>query len=252
VVGISTSYNPRSIHQLPDSNDWERYIIETTTGDLVPVLLFKPNKNSMGYVLIINSKGKDSIDAGLIDELATRGTGICIVDLWGIGESASPEATRVDGSLPGFHTLSRSALWLGQTMQGIWIGQLDIVLNWLVNSHRVEEITIDADRELAVASVLSSALGNKADKLILRGMPLSYLFDKSGNIDHFSMAIHIPGFLCWGDMSLAVAMCNKDITFIDPVTISGRELSSNEIEKFNHELDHFSSLLGTRLNVHGN
>lgn len=252
VVGISTSYNPRSIHQLPDSNDWERYIIETTTGDLVPVLLFKPNKNSMGYVLIINSKGKDSIDAGLIDELATRGTGICIVDLWGIGESASPEATRVDGSLPGFHTLSRSALWLGQTMQGIWIGQLDIVLNWLVNSHRVEEITIDADRELAVASVLSSVLGNKADKLILRGMPLSYLFDKSGNIDHFSMAIHIPGFLCWGDMSLAVAMCNKDITFIDPVTISGRELSSNEIEKFNHELDHFSSLLGTRLNVHGN
>lgn len=71
-------------------------------------------------------------------------------------------------------------------------------------------------------------------------MPLSYLFDKSGDIDHFSMALHIPDFLLWGDMSLAVAMSGKDITFIDPLTISGRKLGSKEIEAFRTEVNHFS------------
>lgn len=250
ILRMSHNYDLRDIHQLSDSNDWERYVLETRTGDLIPLLLYLPNKSSSEYVLIANSKGKDWIDTDLIDGLIARGTGICIVDLWGIGESASSEAKRIDGSLPEFHTLFRSALWLNQTMQGIWIGQLDIVLNWLVNSHQIKEITIDADRELAVASVLSSVLGNKADKLILREMPLSYLFDKSGDIDHFSMAVHIPDFLLWGDMSLAVAMSGKDITFIDPVTISGRELSCKEIEAFRTEVNHFSPHLEKRSEVH--
>ncbi len=250
ILRILNSYDLKDIHQLPDSKGWERYVLETTTGDLIPLLLYLPNKSSSEYVLIANSKGKGWIDTDLIDRLITRGTGICIVDLWGIGESASSEAKRIDGSLPEFHTLFRSALWLNQTMQGIWIGQLDIVLNWLISSHQIKEITIDADRELAVASILSSVLGNKPDKLILREMPLSYLFDKSGDINHFSMAIHIPDFLLWGDMSLAVAMSGKDITFIDPVTISGKELSRKEIEEFRNEVNHFSSCSEKRSVVH--
>jgi len=250
ILRIPNSYDLKDIHQLPDSKGWELYVLETTTGDFIPLLLYLPNKSSSEYVLIANSKGKDWIDTDLIDGLIARGTGICIVDLWGIGESASSEAKRIDGSLPEFHTLFRSALWLNQTMQGIWIGQLDIVLSWLVNSHQIKEITIDADRELAVASILSSVLGNKPDKLILREMPLSYLFDKSGDIDHFSMAIHIPDFLLWGDMSLAVAMSGKDITFIDPVTISGKELSRKEIEEFRTEVNHFSSCSEKRSVVH--
>ncbi|MEA4903650.1 MAG: acetylxylan esterase [Petrimonas sp.] len=250
ILRISGNNDLKDIHKLSNSNDWARYILETTTGDLIPILLYLPHINSTEYVLIANSMGKKGITQGAIEQLIKRKNGICIVDLWGIGESISSEAKRIDGLLPEFHTLFRSALWLNQTMQGIWIEQLDIVLNWLINSYQIKEITIDADRELAVASVLSSVLGNKADKLILREMPLSYLFDKSGNIDYFSMAIHIPDFLLWGDMSLAVAMCNKDITFIDPVTISGRELSSKEVEEFKKELSHFDSLSKRRSEVH--
>ncbi len=250
IVRISDNYDLKNVHQLSNVNNWERYVLETTTGDLIPLLLYFPNKSSREYVLFAHSKGKEWIDADLIDEFITRGTGICIIDLWGIGENDSPEAKHVDGLLPEFHTLFRSALWLDQTIQGIWINQLNIVLNWLANSDRVKEITIDADRELAVASVLSSVFGDKADKLILREMPLSYLFDKSGDINYFSMAIHIPDFLCWGDMSLATALSNKDIIFIDPVTISGRELSDNEIEEFKSELYHFNSSPGEQLRVH--
>lgn len=250
IVRISENYDLENIHQLSNVSDWERYVLEITTGDLIPLLLFSPNKSSSEYVLLAHSKGKEWINADLIGEFITQGTGICIVDMWGIGESASPEAKHVDGLLPEFHTLFRSALWLDQTIQGIWINQLNIVLNWLVNSVQVKEITIDADRELAVASVLSSALGNKADKLILREMPLSYLFDKSGDINYFSMAIHIPDFLCWGDISLAIALCNKDITFISPVTIAGRKPKDKEIEEFKNELYHFDLSPEKQLRVH--
>lgn len=249
ILKISSNYGLKDIHQLSDSNDWERCILETITGDLIPLLLYLPNKSSREYVLIANSKGKDSIDGELINELITKGRGICIVDLWGIGESSSPEAKRIDGLQPEFHTLFRSALWLGQPMQGVWVEQLNIVLNWLINLHQVKNITVDADRELAVTSILSSVLGNKVDKLILREMPSSYLFDKSADANNFSMAIHVPDFLLWGDMSLAVAMSGKDIIFINPLTISGRELSEKEIEEFKNDLSNFNSLLEKRSEV---
>ena len=64
------------------------------------------------------------------------------------------------------------------------------------------------------------------------------------------MAIHIPDFLLWGDISLAVAMSGKDITFIDPVTISGRELSNKEIEEFRNEFNHFNAFPKKRSEVH--
>lgn len=249
ILKISSNYDLKDIHQLSDSNDWERCILETITGDLIPLLLYLPNKSSREYVLFANSKGKDSIDGELINELITKGRGICIVDLWGIGESSSPEAKRIDGLQPEFHTLFRSALWLGQPMQGVWVEQLNIVLNWLINLHQVKNITVDADRELAVTSILSSVLGNKVDKLILREMPSSYLFDKSADANNFSMAIHIPDFLLWGDMSLAVAMSGKDIIFINPLTISGRELSEKEIEEFKNDLSNFNPLLEKRSEV---
>lgn len=250
MLRISGNNDLKDVHQLSDSNNWERYVLETTTGDLIPLLLYSPYKNNREYVLVAHSKGKDLIDQDLIDELTTKGTGVCVVDFWGIGEAASPDAKRIDGLLPEFHTLSRSALWLGRTMQGIWVSQLDIVANWLVQSHQAKKITLDADRELAVASVLSSVLGNKADRLILREMPSSYLFDKSGDINYFSMAIHIPDFLLWGDVSLAVAMSGKDIIFIDPLTISGRKLSDKEMKEFKNELKHFDSLPEKRAKVH--
>ncbi|MDD4776709.1 MAG: acetylxylan esterase [Fermentimonas sp.] len=242
LLSISGKYNLKYVTKLSNSNDWDRFVLKSTTGDLIPLLLYIPNKGSKEFTLIASSKGKDSISIDLINELIEKGTGICIVDLWGIGESSSAEAKRIDGLLPEFHTLSRSALWLGKPMQGIWIKQLDVVVNWLTNTFQMKNITIDADRELAVASLLFSVLENKVDKLFLRKIPSSYLFDKSADTNNYSMAIHIPDFLIWGDISLAVALSGKDIIFIDPLTISGRKLSDNEIEEFENEIYHFSSL----------
>lgn len=236
-------------HKLTDSGNWERYILETTSGELLPILLYAPNKSSNDYIVLCNSGGKDEIPEELINNAVKRNEGICIVDLWGTGENISINAQRLDGSLPKFHTLSRSVLWLGKTIQGIWVNQLDVIVGWLLESNGTEKITIDADKETGVAGLLFSALKNKTDKLILRNLPVSYLFDESGNIDYFSMAIHVPDFLKWGDLSLTAALSGSEITIVNPVSISGRELNNTEITTYEAEFNYFRTLLKNRSKI---
>jgi len=238
-----------TVESLPVSGNWERHILTTSSGEQIPVLTYLPNKSSTKYILICNSNGKKDIPEVRINDFIGKKYGICIVDLWGIGESSSTEATQIDRSLPKFHTLSRSVMWLGTTMQGIWVNQLEIVLDWLKTTHKVQKISIEANKELAVASLLLSALTRKGDDLILNNMPISYLFDKQGNIDHFSMAIHIPDFLKWGDISLLAVLCNKDITLNNPVSITGRTLSEEEIESFRDEFDALATRLKSRSKI---
>ena len=236
-------------YKLSDSGSWERFIIETTGGELIPVLLHGPNKRSSEYVIICNAEGKDKISEETIESELNKNRGVCIIDLWGVGESISIDAKRIDGSLPKFHTLSRSALWLGKTTQGIWINQLEIVSKWLFDSYNVQNITINANREVAVASLLFSALEDKVNKLNLEDMPLSYLFDKDGDIDYFSMAIHVPDILKWGDLSLAAALSNKHITILSPVSITGRKLNEEEIMSFNNEFNYFNTSFGLNSSI---
>ena len=51
------------------------------------------------------------------------------------------------------------------------------------------------------------------------------------------MGIHLPGFLNWGDVSLAAALSGKNITFINPVTMSGQKISEVSLKEFQTEYD---------------
>jgi len=63
------------------------------------------------------------------------------------------------------------------------------------------------------------------------------------------MAIHIPDFLKWGDISLLAVLCNKDITLNNPVSITGRTLSEEEIESFRDEFDALATRLKSRSKI---
>ena len=231
------------VHVLTDFDNWERRILETTSGGLIPVLVYLPNKSSKEYVVMSSAEGKNNLSEELIRNTIQQDKGLCIVDLWGIGECNSFKAEKMEGShLPPFHTLSRSALWLGTTVQGIWINQLNTVTDWLRTTYHVQHITVDADKETAIAGLLSATIGN-VNKVVARNMPLSYLFDKLGKAHSLSMAWHIPAFLEWGDLSLAAALSDNDITVVNPVSMSGRELNEEEIEKIQSEFNHFKSLV---------
>jgi hypothetical protein len=85
------------------------------------------------------------------------------------------------------------------------------------------------------------ALGTSDNNLILRNAPISYLFDNRENVDFFSMGIHLPGFLNWGDVSLAAALSGKNITFINPVTMSGQKVSVTRLKEYKTEFEKLRS-----------
>ena len=82
------------------------------------------------------------------------------------------------------------------------------------------------------------------DDIILRDAPLSYLFDNQGSIDFFSMGIHLPGFLNWGDVSLAAALSGKNIRIINPVTMSGVKISDSGLKEYKEEFAKLRTLSG--------
>lgn len=214
-------------------NGWERMVIQTADRELIPVWHRAPEGNAKEYTIII---GKDA--RRMMDSIARQtANGILLLDLWGTGDNSSPTANTIDGQLPPFHTLSRSLLWLGETVMGKWVMDLQTVHTWLVNTKHAENIHIDATREAGLAAIFHAALYNNTADITLHASPVSYLFDERSGADHFNMAIHIPGILQWGDISLAAGLSSSNITFIDPVSVSGRKIAGNELAQYKKEFE---------------
>jgi hypothetical protein len=106
-----------------------------------------------------------------------------------------------------------------------------------------------ADKETGIAALFLAALNNDITGLELSDTPVSYLFDQREGIDYFSMAIHVPNILQWGDISLAAGLSGKNITFTNPVTMSGRTLTRNEKDAFAKEYANVRKSCGQKSNV---
>jgi hypothetical protein len=102
-----------------------------------------------------------------------------------------------------------------------------------VQINKPSSVILDANREIAIAVLMQSALHNNIDTCILRTCPLSYALDKREGIDFFNMAIHVPGILKWGDISL-IAGLNKraELIFKNPVSITGNEINDKQLSVF--------------------
>ena len=131
-----------------------------------------PVNESLGYVIICNPEGKKGISLSLIDELRKKGTGIVIADLSGTGELTSASSYSFD-KLAKLHTLSRAELWLGRSVLGEWVKELDLVTRYLYSEHKAQKISIDGSREAGLAGLFLAALDGKAETIILRDSPLA-------------------------------------------------------------------------------
>ena len=215
VLRLDETASIHKVHTFSAEDGWERLAIETTDGKLIPVLL-RPGKAGE-YVILTHPGGKDSLP--IPSEYA--GKGLVVVDLWGTGESQSALARSVDGQLPPFHTLARSALWLGRTVMGEWVGDLQRVGEYLRQERKATRLEIDGTKETGLAGLFYAALSENIAAVTLRESPASYLFDNRKTVDHFNMAIHLPGLLNWGDVSLAAALSQATVVWYGAVSISG-------------------------------
>ena len=108
----------------------------------------------------------------------------------------------------------------------------------------------DGEKEAGLAGLFLAATNKGVyESLTLRNTPISYLFDNREGVDYFSLAIHVPKFLQWGDVSLAAGLTGLPITFARPVTMSGEPIPSNKEMEWQDEFASIRTLLKTKGNV---
>ncbi|RPE14244.1 hypothetical protein EGT74_12295 [Chitinophaga lutea] len=204
---------------------WDSILITTGNNQQIPLLHRAPRNGSRDYIIVPGQRLPAETDQGVV-----------LIDVWGTGRRSSAAATAIDGQLPPFHTLSRSMLWLGKTVMGQWVGDLQLVHTWL-KKQGAQRVSVDATGEVALAAIFHAALYDNTTHLTLRNCPVSYLFDERSGADYFSMAIHLPGILPWGDISMAAGLSSANIAFIEPVSITGRKLGAAELDNYRKEFE---------------
>ncbi len=229
------------VHRFSNTDRWNRIALETSDNKFIPLLLRTPAAGSNEFVIVVNPEGKHKITSALINEIINEGKGLVIVDLSGTGElsGTSPGSGYGWGKL---RVVSRSELWFGRTIIGEWVEELNTVIGFLRTEYKGCIVGIDGSREAGLAGLFLSVTEGNVDNLTLRNVPVSYLFDTRQGIDYFSMGIHIPGFLKWGDISLAAALSCKNILIINPVTMSGNAVKGEKLTAVKAEFENMRIL----------
>jgi len=240
LLGVSEAGAVRILKETTGEPGTKTVILEGDSIMLTALTISKAASDK--YVILLHPGGADSLPETRINSYQKQGYNIIRIDLWGTGASASPAANRTDGSLPRFHTLARSVLWMGETVIGKWVAELDAVARYLEREYHPGTVLLDAEKETAVAALLYKALHPGKQALLLRYCPLSYAFDQRTGIDIFSMAIHLPGLLPWGDLLSAVMLTEGKVGFSQPVTMSGRTLSAPQLNDFKQRVASFGGV----------
>jgi len=215
----------KSATRTGSANGWDSILIITSTNEQLPLLYRAPRNGSGNHLIITNGPAPEQGNEGIV-----------LLDLWGTGARNSPSATTIDGKLPAFHTLYRSLLWLGETVMGKWVNELQLAHSWL-QQQKAGSISIQATREAGLAALFHAAIYNNVVAVTLHNSPLSYRFDERSGVDYFTMAAPLPGILPWGDVSMAAALSNANVTFAAPVSISGRPIAGNELVQYRQEFE---------------
>jgi hypothetical protein len=236
-------------HEYPQINGWKRLALETSDDKLIPVLLHSPSADSKNFIMISDPEGKQNISAELINKLVTSGSGIAIVDLSGTGELSSASLDSKD-SVGRLRTLFKSYLWLGKTLMGEWIKELNVVTDFIKSRYKTSSISIRGNKEAGLAGMYLAALKGSFETITLTNAPVSYLFDNRDGIEYFSAGIDVPGALKWGDLSLVAALSGKNITFTNPVTMSGQKISYENLKAYKEEYEKMTTLVHSNSKTH--
>ncbi|MEH6307867.1 acetylxylan esterase [Olivibacter sp. CPCC 100613] len=216
-------------------NEWQKIVLTCSTGQEIPLLLYEPKERITCCKVVFHGDGKGATPVKLMKDAQEEGHVLVLVDLWGLGEQASVEASKNDEGLPKFHTLSRSALWLGRTVLAEWLSDMELIYHWLIK-RGMQAITFIGYREPSVATLIFSTRHELKD-LVLHDAPYSYVFDDRTGLDYYNMSIHIPGVLCWGDLTM-IAVLSKATTiqFVHARSMSGRKLDQKGVNELQEEI----------------
>jgi Acetyl xylan esterase (AXE1) len=241
ILGLSGKSDLRNVYEFAKTDGWDRVALETSDNKLIPVLIHTPSTSSNEFVVITDPDGKERIPSVLINEYVNSGKGIAVIDLSGTGE-ASATSIIFSYKIGKLRAVSRSELWFGKTIIGEWVQELNTVIQFVNSRYKASRVTIDGSKETGLAGLFLSALEHNVDNIIMREAPVTYLFDTRKGIEFFSMGVHIPGILKWGDISLAAALSGKNLQFINPVSMSGNPITGEKLSAAETEFEKIRTL----------
>lgn len=221
---------------------WERVMLTTNEGRVIPVLV--KDGRTREFALVAHPLGKKHIPLSVIESIKKSGMGIVVVDFSGTGEAASFQSAGYD-NLGRMHTYSRAALWVGETVPGNWVTELNCLASWLKSEKQAVSLSFHGYREAGLAGILFMAMGGELKEIHTYQSPVSYQFDRKEGLEFFGLGIHLPGILNWGDVSLAASLGTGDVHLHEPVTMSGTPLSSAQKTEAVNEFESVKKKTGT-------
>lgn len=207
----------KRIHRYPaDENGWQRWAVETACARMLP-LLVRPPANGHDYVLLAGSNGKaDLAETEMLRKALEAGTGIALIDLWGTGETEALDTSCASV----YHNLSRNCLWLGKTLLGEWVRDYQLAIDVLRRECAATQITLGGHKEAGLSALCCAVLSPEKQSVVLEDAPRSMAFHhqkprSDPRQSFYSMALHLPGILKWGDVSLAESLAGE-VRWISP------------------------------------
>ena len=215
------------IHEHPtatqDGVTWRKLTLETSSGNLIPLLILEPRQGS-DYTILVDPAGKTNLESSqIIQALLDQKCGIIIPDLSLIGENGlniHPYAKAV------YHDEARALMWLGKTMLGEWSSEINLIVEYTKTQLNSMSITVTGIKEAALAALFSSVIGAGIDTIELYDLPLSYIY--GDNHTELSMAVHLPNIMLWGDVSLAIALTDAKVIINNGIMLDGSKTNLNE------------------------
>jgi hypothetical protein len=149
----------KKVHEYAPANGWQRFALQTD-DKLIPVVVYAPAENSKQFVILSNMDEKENISADLIDSLIKKGSGLAVVDLSGTGETSSVTLCSND-SIGRLRTLTKSSLWLGKTVMGEWVKELEVVTQFIRKKYKETKLSLIGSKEAGLAGLFLAALKAK-------------------------------------------------------------------------------------------
>lgn len=237
-----------SVHYLPTENAYERIVISTGQGKLIPIVVKKGNASKKVLRVWFCSKGNSGIAIKELEQGLQVGQSVVMVDLFGLGERSSTHADKIDGHLPRFHTLSRSAHWLGQSLLSVWVSEIETAVQYLRQEFPTYSLEIVADRETALAALMHSVLFSSTAAYELANLPYSYVPNsndtpKENTSESINMSIHTQGIISWGDVQLLLALAPDKARVCTLIDLSGNEIDRDKQVTYADEIQQLKIIL---------
>ena len=221
----------------------KRYAL--TVGDHLLPFLYKEGTDKGKIRILVHPEGKGELSAETIAAAAADGASLIMPDLFGTGETCQQAPC---GGL--HHQYFRQLLWIGRSLMGEWMYGIVALVRTAKKNFKAKEVALWGVKECGMAALFAGALEKGISEVTVENAPASLRFDdrtvssfRSNPFVKFlpngiySVAASQPGFLCWGDISLAEALNYTKVKWISPRSSDGTELSQEEVAAYCKEVE---------------